>query len=375
MDQASFDAIKNFYQYGGALALMTDNHFYNQGEANTHCDVSNWAGTGGTQSDAVKFGQMLGVSFGVSSLGGLNPNANQGQQPAAPQSPSHPLAQAWGSLKWDSHWVMISVASAPANAIALPFQSSGILGSLVSPSATYAVLIENPATTTTLAQTALVMTPPYAFHYAAGPDADTGYHALADYFEATTAANLSKISHQTQATSNAGSGSAANGTKLNLVDESTPSTTTTNTTTTASSFNPAAYKAATSSPRAIYDLRLDLNSPQKEVVTVALKALAEQQALTADDLMSFMDHPQYIVRLTANMISRSLPRTDMLSKLLAGLHASNRSPTLTISLARSLAAIGATEAIDDLMQAQSTEADPSAKSEINLAIMDLHKLK
>lgn len=73
MDDKSFAALKSFYQFGGGVALLTDNHYFTDNNPNTHCSTSAttsdpgfaWEGSANTPSDAVRIGQMLGVRYTI----------------------------------------------------------------------------------------------------------------------------------------------------------------------------------------------------------------------------------------------------------------------------------------------------------------------
>jgi hypothetical protein len=57
MDDASFAAVTQFFDTGGGVVLLTDNHYLSPGSPNTHCDASNWKGDGGADADAYRLGQ------------------------------------------------------------------------------------------------------------------------------------------------------------------------------------------------------------------------------------------------------------------------------------------------------------------------------
>ncbi|MCB9555814.1 MAG: HEAT repeat domain-containing protein [Deltaproteobacteria bacterium] len=331
MDANSFTAVKRFYEYGGGVVLMTDNHYYTDSNPNTHCsygslgsDPQAWAGSQQKPSDAVKIAeQVLGIKL-KSDVQYAKPTYNT----------SHPLAKVMnvygdpsiiGKVDFNDpntpnpgiyfSWMQLQIDPAGNKDLQfLPLLDVGIRQQKetygVPTGGPWAGLIEveKPIPSSTSAakvkRLALVLTPIYCYHCwswdsSYGSTAGSrGFHtAIANYFEKNVQSQISS-----------GQPSPAS-----------PSTQ-----------PPFAQRAFADAQRDLSEryfstpvLKLALQDYDKHRIVAALHILTQRRELSADQLIGYFDHPSYFVRHHAVNAIGTLPAPVAIKALQSALSGSS----------------------------------------------------
>jgi hypothetical protein len=358
MDEQSFQAIKKVYEWGSAIVLLTDNHYFAGSNPNTHCNDGDWPGQLSHPSDAVRVAKaILKIGVGYTSYDVTPPPAVNETHPLAQLAGQVSAAITWPQLEIDDkgnpHLQYLPLSYGPD----YPEQKMG----------RWAGLIE--VDRDDLKRLALVLTPVYCYH--CPPQAtsgyDTFYRGVADYFEKQVSAADRKldVGSEVPGSDPAGAGDQGPGTDPSGAGDPSSAGDPSGANDPSSAANEPRSRARPSEIELWADLLTSDGSRRfdKHRVAHALHELALRRAIDFDQVLPFLEHDAYYVRHHAVMAMGALPHAPTVVRLRALLPGLRRG-RLALGIVRSLAAQGDRSASAHLAAALPRIDDPKVRREI-----------
>ncbi|MCB9556327.1 MAG: HEAT repeat domain-containing protein [Deltaproteobacteria bacterium] len=316
MDNQSFAALKKYYQWGSALVLLTDNHYFTQNNPNTHCSQTSFAGEAGSKvSDAVRIAKEI-LQINVA-YGSYNPT------PPQAVNAKHPLASAVSSLTSGVTWTYLQIDEMGNRDVEFLPITYGSGSSAKSGKWAAVIEVSKPDQVSN----ALVLSPLYCYHCTipTASNALAMYRAIANHYELRVTESRRKLTGQT----------TGGGTGNNTFDNRARA---------------AQQQGSHLALESAGKLWVDLFEADKHKVARALVALADRDAIDFDTLYSYLGHPSYFVRHHAVLAISLLPREGAVKRLRQALSQED-DQLLLMGIARALSAHNAGEAAPDLLAA------------------------